>query len=347
MKPVQTAMLSFGMSGWVFHAPFLAASPHYHLAAVWERSKKNAQKTYPHIQSVDTYEALLQDEAIELVIVNTPNSSHFDYALRALEARKHVVVEKPFTITVEEAEALQEKAAAKGLVLTVYHNRRFDSDFLSLRQVVEEGLLGSIVEAEFHFDRFKEELSPKKHKEQPGPGAGILYDLGSHLIDQALQLFGTPEAVFADLAIMRPVSQVDDYFELLLFYKGSRVRLRGSYLVREPVPSFVLHGTKGSFHKHRTDVQEAQLQAHKPVTDPSWGREPEGAAGLLHTEVNGNVINKHITAPPGNYGNFYEQLYQAIRRHAPPPVTPQEGTQVIRVITKAIESNETKKVVPF
>jgi scyllo-inositol 2-dehydrogenase (NADP+) len=164
-----------------------------------------------------------------------------------LLANKHVIVEKPFTIEVEEAEELIALAKQNNKVLSVFHNRRWDSDYRTVKKVIEEGLLGDIAEAEFHYDRFKEELSPKLHKEAPGPGTGALYDLGSHLIDGALHLFGMPQAVFGDIRTVRPVSKVDDYFDVLLYYPDKRIRVKGTYVAREPIPSFVLHGSKGSF----------------------------------------------------------------------------------------------------
>lgn len=283
MRPIKTALCSFGMSGKLFHAPFLQILEGFKLYAVWERSKKVVKEIYPQVISYDSYEELLKDEAIELVIVNTPNYTHFDFAHKALLAGKHVVVEKPFTVTVQEGEELITLAKQQGKILSVYQNRRFDSDYKIVKRIVEEGSLGTIVEAEFHFDRYKEELSPKQHKETPGPGTGSLYDLGSHLIDQALQLFGKPQAVFADIHIVRPISSVVDYFELLMYYPALRVRLHSSYLVREPLPAYILHGSKGSFIKTKSDVQEEALQSGQMPDDIEWGAEPESERGLLHT----------------------------------------------------------------
>src|SRR6185295_5448742 len=279
MNPISTALCSFGMSGLVFHAPFLAVHPGFNLHAVWERSKKLAEEKYPQVRSYDTLDELLNDDSIELVIVNTPNYTHYDYAKQALNAGKHVVVEKPFTVNSKEGKELIQLAKKKKKKLSVYQNRRYDSDYKAIKNVIQENLLGNVIEAEFHFDRFKEEVSPKLHKEVPGPGTGSLYDLGSHLIDQALQLFGEPEELFADIQIMRPVSKVDDYFEVLLYYPGLRVRLKSSYQVREPLPGYVIHGSKGSFIKPKTDVQEAMLQAGKVPGQPDWGTESETEKG--------------------------------------------------------------------
>jgi predicted dehydrogenase len=335
------------MSGRVFHAPFVNLHPGFNLYGVFERSKKTVTQFYPAVKSFDTLEEMLADETIELVIVNTPNASHYEYAKKALEAGKHVIVEKPFVTDSREGEELIKLASKQQKKIAVYHNRRWDSDYQIIKQAVDEKWLGEIVEAEFHFDRFKEELNPKAHKEVPGPGTGALFDLGSHLLDQALYLFGKPEAVFGDIYIMRPISQVDDYFELLLYYQGKRVRLKGSYQAREPFPSFVLHGTKGSFLKTRSDIQEGELQAGKIPTGENWGVDPESEKGLLHTERNGEIIREHIASPKGNYMAYFEGVYQAIRFGKPVPVTAEDGLEVVKVIEAAFKSSHQRRVVEY
>ena len=345
MKPINTALLSFGMSGWVFHAPFIHVHPRFNLYAVWERTKNEAEVKYPGIKTYRTLEELLADEAIELVVVNTPNATHFDFAKAALNAGKHVIVEKPFTVKFEEATELIELAQQKGLMLSVYHNRRFDSDYKVVKRVVKEGLLGDIVEAEFHFDRFKNELSVKAHKEAPMAGTGALYDLGSHLIDQALQLFGAPQEIFADIRMVRTGSQVDDYFELLFYYPEFRVRLKCSYLVREPLPAYIIHGTKGSFIKEKSDVQEAALLAGKEPGTADWGAEPPAEQGLLHTEKDGQVIKEHLASQNGNYAHYYDGIFEALRNGAAVPIPPTDAALVVRVIETAFRSHAEKKVI--
>lgn len=345
MTPIKTALCSFGMSGWVFHAPFLQVHPGFELYAVWERSKNLAEQKYPGTITYRTLEELLADENIELVVVNTPNYTHYEYAKMALLAGKHVIVEKPFTVTSAEGTELIALAASQQRLLSVYHNRRYDSDFRTIKKILEEGWLGNMVEAEFHYDRFKEELSPKMHKEVPGPGTGALYDLGSHLIDQALQLFGAPQALFADITIMRPVSKVDDYFELLLYYPSFRVRLKSSYQVREALPGYVLHGSKGSFIKPKTDVQEGMLQSGALPNIPNWGTEPESERGLLHVEKDGEIIREHVPSLQGNYLDYYEGIYQSLRQNKPAPVSAEDGLKVIRIIEAAIESSREHRVV--
>lgn len=339
MRPINTAICSFGMSGVVFHAPFIVTNPHFKLYAVWERSKHLAVEKYPSIITYNTLEEMLADDAIELVIVNTPNYTHYEYTKKALLADKHVIVEKPFTVTVEEGTELLELAKTQNKKLSVYQNRRYDSDYKTIKKILDEKLLGDLVEAEFHFDRYSENLSPKIHKETPGPGTGTLYDLGSHLIDQALQLFGMPDAVFADIRIVRAISKVDDYFDLLLYYPKLRVRIKSSYQVREPLPGYVLHGSKGSFIKPKTNVQEVALQAGEVPTADNWGLEPESERGLLHTEKNGKIIREYIKSEQGNYGEYYDGIYNAIRNDKPVPVTAAEGLNVIKIIEVAFKSS--------
>lgn len=345
MQPINTAICSFGMSGKVFHAPFISVNPGFNFYAVWERSKNLAQEKYPNVKTYRTLEDMLADDLVELVIVNTPNYTHYEYTKKALEAGKHVIVEKPFTIISEEGNELIALAKKQNKKLSVYQNRRYDSDYKTIKKVVEAKLLGNLVEVEMHFDRFKEELSPKVHKEIPGPGTGSLYDLGSHLIDQALQLFGMPQKIFADIQAARPISKVDDYFELLLYYGKMRVRVKSSYVVREPLPGYVFHGLKGSFIKPKTDVQEEMLQAGKIPGAKDWGTEPDTEKGLLHTEKDGKEIREYISSEQGNYGEYYDGIYEAIRNGKPLPVTAEDGLKVIQIIEAAYESKETNRVV--
>jgi predicted dehydrogenase len=348
MTPVKTALLSFGMSGRVFHAPFLHLNPGFELCAIWEREKDLSRALYPYVRVYRSFEEILKDPAIELVVVNTPNYTHYAYTKAVLQAGKHVVVEKPFTTTVEEGLELESLAREVDRKISVYQSRRYDSDSRTVKKIVEEGWLGEIVEAELHYDRYTVALSPKVHKETPGPGRGLLYDLGSHLLDQVLQLFGMPEAVFADIGIIRPISKVDDYMELLLYYPASRnlrVRLKSSYLVREAVPATAIYGTKGTFLKPKADPQEQLLLAGVLPEGKDWGVEPDSGKGLLHTEKDGRVIREYVSSQKGNYGDFYDSMFEAIRHNKPVPVTAEEGTDIIRVITAAYKSNELKKVV--
>lgn len=344
MQTIKTALCSFGMSGVVFHAPFLSNHPWFELYAVWERSKKLAEEKYPSIKTFRDYDTLLADENIDLVIVNTPSITHFDYTKKALLAGKHVITEKPFTATTVEAEELIQLATKKNKLLSVFHNRRWDSDFLTVKKIIASKSLGDIKEVEIHYDRFTPELSYKVHKELPTPAIGVLYDLGSHLIDSALQLFGMPTYVFADIMQMRPNTVVDDYCEILLYYSAYRVRIKATMFAKEP-QGFIIHGSKGSFVKSRSDVQETQLQQHKNPFDADYGIESAEEYGLLHTEKNGVFTKEKIPGERGNYKNYYDGIYNAIINHQPLPVTAEQAKNVIMIIEKAYESFIQKKVI--
>lgn len=344
MNPkINTALCSYGMSGVVFHAPFIEANVNFNLYGVLERTKNEAEKRYPTIKTFRSLDDLLADEAIELVVVNTPNITHFDFAKKVILAGKHLVIEKPFTATVNEAKELIQLAEEQNVVLSVFHNRRYDSDFKTVKKVLNQGLLGKIIDAEIHYDRFDPNLSYKAHKEENTAAVGSLYDLGSHLIDQAIVLFGRPNAVYADLSSFRPASKVIDYFDVKLYYKSHRVTLKSSYFVREPLPGYIFHGTKGSFIKSKVDVQEEELLKGKKPSLPNWGTEPKQEEGLLHTEKNREIIREKVPTLKGNYMEYYDGIYEAIRNKKSVPVSGNEGLDVIKVIQAAIQSNSENK----
>jgi scyllo-inositol 2-dehydrogenase (NADP+) len=344
MQKIKTALLSYGMSGKVFHTPFVEFHDGFELVGSWERSKKLIQQDYPNVKSYATLEEVLQDD-IDLVIVNTPVETHFEYAKKVLLAGKHAVVEKAFTTTVAEAQELVNLAKERGLKLSVFQNRRWDSDFKTVQKVVSDKVLGELVEAEFHFDRYNPLLSVKGHKETVNSGAGILKDLGPHLIDQALFLFGLPQSVFADIRVTREHSLVDDWIDILFYYSDFRVRLKAGFFVREANPAYVIHGKKGSFLKSRGDVQEDELKLGKKPNLSSWGKEAEGNEGLLHTEIDNKIIKEKVPTLQGNYYDFFDDVYQSIINDAKEPVTAPEGLQVMQIIEAAIESNAQGKVV--
>ena len=344
MQKIKTALLSYGMSGKVFHAPFIAIHPGFELLGSWERSKKLIQEDYPSVKSYASLEELLEDD-VDLVVVNTPVETHYEYAKKVLLAGKHAIVEKAFTTTVAQAQELADLAKEKGLKLSVFQNRRWDSDFKTVKKVVSEKVLGDIVEAEFHFDRYNPNLSPKQHKETANSGAGILKDLGPHLIDQALFLFGLPQSVFADIRITRAHSLVDDYIDILLYYPELRVRLKAGFFVREAIPSFVVHGKKGSFLKPRGDVQEDDLKLGKKPNLDTWGTESDSLQGILHTEVNNDIFKANLQTLQGNYYDFFEGVYQSVVNNKPEPVTAQDGVHVMQIIEAAIQSSAKKTVI--
>ena len=339
---IRTALLSFGMSGRVFHAPFIHLHPGFTLVSCWERSQKNIQSIYPSVESVSDMDHILRDASIDLIIVNTPIYTHFEYAQKALEAGKHIVVEKAFTSFYSEALALEKLAKEKGKQIFVYQNRRLDSDFLTVKKVYDSGVLGEIVEAEFHFDRFNGAQSPKLHKEIPGPGAGIVKDLGPHIIDQALYLFGKPDAVFADFRMTRPETQVEDLFEILLYYPSLRVRLKAGYYFKEPIPAFQLHGKKGSFLKVRADKQELDLVAGLLPQGEEWGTETEESFGLLH--VDGQEPFR-VPSEKGDYMQFYNNVHETLTAKAKPAVSSKDGVLCMQVIDAAFRSANEQRVI--
>ncbi|GAA4384831.1 Gfo/Idh/MocA family oxidoreductase [Hymenobacter koreensis] len=321
--PIQTGLLAYGMSGQIFQAPFLSAHPGFTLRAVVERSQKRVQQRYPEVSSYDTVDALLADSDIELVVVNTPNDTHVALARQALQAGKHVLLEKPVATNVAEAESLWQLARSVNRQIFAYQNRRWDSDFQLVRQVVESGQLGPLVEVTFRFDRYKLPLHHKVFKETPGlPGSGLLFDLGPHIIDQALSLFGRPQHSRLTLGSFRPGSQVNDYFQLQLLYpKGPLVTLVSGLVIAQPLPSFVLHGTQGSFSKTRADVQEAQLGEGMSPLDAAYGLEPTDQAGQLTLVANdGQKTTALLPAPKGDYMHLFEAVYQALRHGVPYPI---------------------------
>jgi scyllo-inositol 2-dehydrogenase (NADP+) len=340
---ISVGIASYGMSGSVFHAPLLAAHPGFTLKKMLERSAEKSKARYPQVEVVRDYGDLLQDEEIRLVVVNTPNALHYEMARQALEAGKHVVLEKPFTVTAAEGEELTQLAKEQNLILSAFQNRRWDGDFRTVQQVVESGWLGELVEFEGHYDRFRNYIEANTWKEETGPGSGILYNLGSHMIDQALVLFGLPQAVTADIRTQRPGGQVEDAYDLLLEYGKLKVVLKSSYLVREPGPRYTLHGTEGSFIKHGLDPQEDALKAGGTFTDPGWGREPEKDWGLLNTQLDGLHLRGTVETLPGTYQAFYQNIYDAIQGRAGLAVTAEQATNVIRIIEAAMQSNEEKR----
>lgn len=345
MKPIHVGLCSFGMSGYVFHAPFVEKNPRFNLYGVWERTKNETVKKYPKVTTFRSLDTLLADKNIELVIVNTPSVTHYEFAKKALEAKKHVIVEKPFVATAEQAVELINLAKKNDVKLSVFHNRRFDSDFKTVQKVLENKVLGDLVDVHIHYDRYQPGLSPKAHKEVNTPAVGALYDLGSHIIDQALHLFGKPKAVFADTGIFRPTAKVMDYFDVKLYYDTFRVTLKSSLYVKEVVMGFTLHGTLGSFVKSRADVQEDALKEGKILGSNGYGIEPEKEMGLLHTEKDGIVTRVKIPSLPGNYMDYFDAIATAILDDGELPVTAEEAALVIQIIEAAIQSNKEQKVI--
>ncbi|MBC6491268.1 Gfo/Idh/MocA family oxidoreductase [Flavihumibacter stibioxidans] len=345
MSIIKTGICSYGMSGKLFHAPFIQNHPGFELAAIVERHKTESRERYPQSALVRSFEELLKDDTLQLIVVNTPVQTHFEYVKAALEAGKNVVAEKPFTVNAAEAGKLEALAAKKNLLLTVYQNRRYDGDFRALKKVVQENQLGDIREVEFRYERYRVQPSGKEHKEGALPGAGILHDLGAHLVDQSLQLFGWPEAVFADIWTMREQVAANDYFELLLYYPRMRVRLKATVVARETPPAFILHGMKGSFLQERSDLQEAQLLAGVEPSIESWCAPAGKPDGLLHTTIDGKDIREETWSKPGNYMGFYDDVWKALTGIGPNPVPAGDAVKSMKIIDAALESMAKQSVI--
>ena len=337
-QPIKVGLFAYGMSGKVFHMPLLDHHAGFQVSKVLERRRVTASDDYSYLQVVKTADELLADPEIELIIVNTPEATHATLCRQALEAGKHVVSEKAFTVTSQEAQELITLAEEKNLILSVFQNRRWDSDFLTVKKVMEDGLLGRIVSYESHFDRYRTFIKPSTWKEDDAPGTGILYNLGSHLIDQALVLFGEPEEVFADLRVVRTNGRVPDYFTLILFYPTFTATLKASYLVRGRHPKYQVLGEMGSFKKFGMDTQEDALKAGTPYGSTGWGEEEENNWGELDANVNGLDMTAKIQSIPGNYLAFYDNIFQAIRENKPLEVQAKTALKTIQIIESSYES---------
>ncbi len=343
---INVGLTAYGMSGEIFHGPLIYAHPNFNIKKVLERNKNRSAERYPQVEVVKTYEALLTDDDIELIVVNTPDNTHYDIAMQALMAGKHVIVEKPFTLKSSDGEKLIKLAKEKKKMLSIFQNRRWDNDFLTVQKVCDNKLLGRIVEFESHFDRYRNFTRPQSWKESADSGSGTIYNLGSHLIDQALVLFGMPQTVTADIDALRSQAQVDDYYIIQLGYKNNtKVILRSSYLTREPGPRFILHGTEGSFVKYGIDPQEEALKEGFMPDIPNWGREHESMWGTLNTQINDVHFHGKIETMPGDYNMYYQNIYEVIRDKKELIVKPEESLNGIKIIEAAIKSSKEKKTV--
>lgn len=343
MECIKTALCSYGMSGLVFHGPLLQSHPGFRITKILERTKAESEGRHPDALIVRDFNAILEDPQVELVVVNTPDHLHHEMATLALQAGKHVVVEKPFTLKTKHADELIALAKKRGLLLTVFQNRRWDGDFLTVKALIRSGKLGRLVDFESHFDRYRTEI--RESWKERSTGTGTLYNLGSHLVDQALQLFGMPDYLYCDSRMLRAGSLTDDSYDLLLHYPGFKCMLRSSYLVREPGPRFILHGTQGSFLKWGIDPQEEALKAGEIPASDGWGEEAEAEWGIINSLEDDNFVKGKYPTLPGDYLAFYENLFKAIRQQSQLAVAPEESRDVIRIIEAAYRSSEEKTVV--
>lgn len=351
MKHIKAGLIGYGMGGRVFHAPLIDHVNGLDLVKIRETREENikiARGRYPHAEIVSDAQHIIDDTNIDLVVLAVPNSAHYPLAKASLLAGKHVVVEKPFTITSEEADELIQLAGEKQKVLSVYQNRRWDSDFLTVKKVLESGKLGRIVEFESHFDRFRNFIRPDTWKEDGSTGTGLLYDLGSHLIDQAQVLFGLPDAVTAFMNVQRDNSSIVDNFELILHYNNLKVTIKSSMLVKEPLPKYIVLGVNGSFVKYGSDVQEAALnEGQKSLNDEDWGQEPENQRGVINYQNEQGDHREIVEGERGWYPAYYENIYQSIVGEGELLVTPEQARNTIRIIELAMKSNEEKRTIAY
>jgi len=331
------------MAGRLFHTSVIDATPGLELAAVVQRSGDDALQKFPRIRLYRSIEELLDDSTIRLVVVATPSASHFEVAQQCLQADRDVVVDKPFTLTSDEAAKLTQLARQQKRLLSIYQNRRWDGSFKTLQKILADGQLGRIASYESHYDRFRPKPRLERWRENGGPGGGLLLDLGSHLIDQALVLFGEPERISASIRIEREGGATDDAFDITLFYPTLTASLRASSITLVSGPVFAVHGTQGSFIKYGLDPQENALKDGATFDTPGFGCEPEDAWGTLYQE---GVEPQRIESDPGDYRGFYANVRDALSGAAPLNVTPEQAWRTVRLIELAEESSKQGRVLP-
>ncbi len=337
---IRVGLVGYGFASKTFHAPLIAGTAEMELAAVSSSDATKVHADWPSVEVVSDPQALFDDPTLQLIVIPTPNDTHFPLAKAALDAGKNVVVDKPFTVTLSQARELDTLAKSKGLLLSVFHNRRWDSDFLTVRSLLAEGSLGEVRYFESHFDRFRPEVR-QRWREQKGQGTGIWYDLGPHLIDQALQLFGSPVAITVDTTELRPGAQTTDYFHATLIYPQRRVVLHASMLVAAESPRYQIHGTQGSYVKYGLDPQEDALKAGARPPQEDWGYDMRD--GVV-TQVNGDEwVEKTLLTTPGNYPAYYAAIRDALNGVGENPVNAEEAIQVMELIELGLQSAEKRQ----
>jgi scyllo-inositol 2-dehydrogenase (NADP+) len=345
---IDVGLIGFGLAGRAFHAPVIRAVPGLRLAAILQRSGNEAREKYPDVRVVRCIAELLAIREIRLVVIATPNQTHAPIARECLEAGREVVVDKPFTTTLAEAQELVELAKKCGRMITVYQNRRYDGDFQAIRQIVAEGTLGRIVRFETNYDRFRPELKVEAWRERREPGSGILFDLAPHLIDHALVLFGRPDEVTADVRIERDAAVVDDAFDVMLHYPGGlRAVLRSTMLAPAQRPRFVLLGRRGAFFKQTFDPTEMNLRKGFIPEDGPWGAEPAEDWGVLTTVENEAVVRRSVPSAACDYRDYYANVRDALLGKAELAVSPEYALDVMRVLQMAQESSRARRTVSW
>lgn len=346
MKKITTAIVGFGLSGKVFHARVLNSLPEFEVSTVVTSRADEVRADLPGAKVARSIDDVLQDSSIELVIVATPNQEHAPLSIKALESGKHVVVEKPFAVSSTEGRKVIECATRAGKLLSVFHNRRWDNGFLTLKRELQAGTLGELYQYEARFDRFRPKVSVTKWRESAEAGAGILYDLGSHLIDQALHLFGMPQSLMCNLHAQRDGASSDDYFVIQLDYGKLQVTLRSGTVVAIPGPVLQAHGDRGSFFKHGLDPQEDALKAglSPERCADSWGLDND-LAELALVSSNGEVRRSPCRTEAGCYHEFYRGIFRSIREATPSPVVASDALAVIQLIEQCVRSAKEGRVI--
>src|ERR1700683_201976 len=344
---VRVGLIGFGMAGQAFHAPVIRGVPGMELVSILERRGTRAQEKYPEVLVARTLDEFLADKEMQLCVIATPNDSHFEMARACLLAGRHVVVDKPFAPTLAESEQLVRLAAERGRLITVYVERRWDGDFGTVKKIVQSGRLGTGVEYECRFDRFRLEPKANAWRERADqPGTGVLFDLGPHVIDQALVLFGEPQSITASAFCERETSQVDDSFDVCLEYRRLRAMLRARIIAFAPGPHFLIHGTKGSLVKYGMDPQEARLRGDDfpQGTDwgADWGEEAESLWGTL--SLVGEPSAK-VKTERGDYRGFYANVRDPIEKKPPLEVTPEQALRTMRAVMLAHKSSRERRTV--
>ena len=339
---IRVGVVGFGLAGRVFHAPLVSSVEGLELAAVMERTSNHAAERYPGIKICRTLEELLK-ESIDLVVVATPSGTHYEVARRVLEAGKPVVVDKPMCTTSEQIAELMQLAKSLGLALFPFQNRRWDGDFLTVRRLLQEGTLGRVVSLESRMDRWNPGATRTVWKDEPGSGGGVLLDLGTHLVDQALTLFGDPVAVAADVLRERDGEGANDAFSIRLRYSALRVTLGANALSSPAGPRFHLRGTRGNFLKQGLDPQEAALKAVTRIDTGRWGEDPPAEWGMLHVDVQGGMVTQPLATVAGDYRQYYAGVRDALLGKAPAPVTAEQAWRVARVLEWAQMSSDARR----
>lgn len=339
---INVGLVGYGFASKTFHAPLIQATDGLDLVAVSSSDAGKVQADLPDVDVEGQALALCQRGDIDLIVIPTPNDSHFPLAKAALNAGKHVVVDKPFTVTLSEAKQLKALAMDKERLVSVFHNRRWDSDFLTLQALLSAGILGRITGFESRFDRFKPVVRDR-WREKSAPGGGIWFDLGPHLLDQACELFGMPNAILLELGSRRDGAQADDDFLVLLEYSEQRVSLSAGTLVAEPTPRFRLHGTQGSYVKYGLDPQEDHLKAGE-VPAPQWGEDRPGTLTLCSSESDESPLVRHEhPTQPGDYLAYYQGVAAALRDKAPMPVTIDDALRCMTLLEAGLDSHRQRR----